>query len=93
MIVALGRFGPYVKHNDVFVSIPKGEDIGEVDLTRAIELIKEKQEADAPIAEYEDCQFRKGQVDLGLLSNGTKCSLMSIKNTISIIYLKMMLSN
>ena len=60
MVVALGRFGPYVKHNEVFVSIPKGEDIGGVDLTRAIELIKEKQEADAPIAEYEGLPVQKG---------------------------------
>lgn len=60
VVVALGRFGPYVKHNEVFVSIPKGEDIGGVDLTRAIELIKEKQEADAPIAEYEGLPVQKG---------------------------------
>jgi DNA topoisomerase-1 len=60
VVVALGRFGPYVKHDEVFVSIPKGEDIGGVDLTRAIELIKEKQEADAPIAEYEGLPVQKG---------------------------------
>jgi DNA topoisomerase-1 len=60
VVVALGRFGPYVKHNEVFVSIPKGEDIGGVDLARAIELIKEKQEADAPIAEYEGLPVQKG---------------------------------
>jgi len=60
VVVAQGRFGPYVKHNDVFVSIPKGEDIGGVDLSRSIELIKEKQVADAPIAEYEGLPVQKG---------------------------------
>lgn len=60
VVVAQGRFGPYVKFNDMFVSIPKTEDIGEVDLPRAIELIKEKQAADAPIAEYEGMPVQKG---------------------------------
>ena len=60
IIVAQGRFGPYVKFDNLFVSIPKGEDINAVDLNRAIELIKEKQEADAPIAEYEGFPVQKG---------------------------------
>jgi len=60
VIVAQGRFGPYVKFKEMFVSIPKGEDIGGVDLERAIELIKEKLEADAPIAEYEGLPVQKG---------------------------------
>ena len=60
VVVALGRFGPYVKFNEAFVSIPKDEDMGAVDLERAIELIKEKQAADAPIAEYEGLPVQKG---------------------------------
>merc|ERR1711916_50444 len=42
----IGRFGPYVRHNNKFVSIPKDEDPMTIDLERAIELIKEKGEAD-----------------------------------------------
>lgn len=42
----IGRFGPYVRHNNKFVSIPKDEDPMTIDLDRAIELIKEKREAD-----------------------------------------------
>ena len=64
-IVAQGRFGPYVKHNDVFVSLPKGEDMGAVDLDRAIELIKAKQEEDAPVAEYEGMPVQKGSGRFG----------------------------
>ena len=60
IVVAQGRFGPYVKFDKMFVSIPKGEDIGSVDLNRAIELIKEKQAADAPIDEYEGKPVQKG---------------------------------
>ena len=60
IVVSQGRFGPYVKFDTMFVSIPKGEDLGSVDLNRAIELIKEKQQADAPIDEYENMPVQKG---------------------------------
>jgi len=60
VIVAIGRFGPYVKYKEMFVSIPKGEDISHVDMERAIELIKEKEDADAPIAMYEGLPVQKG---------------------------------
>ena len=53
-------FGPYVKFNEAFVSIPKDEAITSVDLARAIELIELKREADAPIAMYEDLPVQKG---------------------------------
>ncbi|MBI9040519.1 type I DNA topoisomerase [Lutibacter sp.] len=58
--VAIGRFGPYVKFDDMYVSIPKDENPMEVDLARAIELIEEKRESDAPIATYEDLPVQKG---------------------------------
>ncbi|MFH6603546.1 type I DNA topoisomerase [Maribacter algicola] len=56
----VGRFGPYVRHGKKFVSLPKGENAMEVTLERAIELIKEKQKADAPIAAYEGKDVVKG---------------------------------
>jgi len=41
---AIGRFGPYVKHGSVFVSITKdaGVDVFDIDLEKAIELIEAK---------------------------------------------------
>jgi DNA topoisomerase-1 len=60
IVVAVGRFGPYVKFKEMFVSIPKDEEIGSVDIVRAIELIKEKQAADAPVDEYEGLPVQKG---------------------------------
>ena len=45
--VAIGRFGPYVSHNKVFASIPKGEDPISVDFDRAVELLEEKKKKDA----------------------------------------------
>ncbi len=45
--VAVGRFGPYVKHDGKFVSIPRDTDPMEVTLDQAIELIEAKRLADA----------------------------------------------
>lgn len=56
----VGRFGPYVRFGKTFISLPKDESAMEVEMDRAIELIKEKQKADAPIANYEDKDVIKG---------------------------------
>ena len=44
--IGAGRFGPYVLHNKVYVSIPKGEDPMATTLERAIELIEAKRKAE-----------------------------------------------
>ena len=43
----IGRFGPYVQHLKMFVSIPKEEDVMTIELPRAIELIEAKRISDA----------------------------------------------
>jgi DNA topoisomerase I len=63
--VNIGRFGPYVKFGEQFVSIPKGEEALEIDLDRAIQLIEEKKKVDAPIAEYEGQPVTKGKGRFG----------------------------
>jgi DNA topoisomerase-1 len=45
--VNIGRFGPYVRHEGKFISLPKEDDPYSVELERAIGLIKEKREADS----------------------------------------------
>jgi len=55
-----GRFGPYVKFGKTFISLDKGEDPLSVTLERAIELINKKQQADAPIGEYDKLPVQKG---------------------------------
>ena len=46
---AIGRFGPYVRHDGKFVSIKEadGDDPFTITLERGVELVKEKREADA----------------------------------------------
>ena len=63
--VNVGRFGPYVKFGEQFISIPKGEEPLNVDLDRAIELIKEKQRVDAPIAHFQGQPVTKGKGRFG----------------------------
>jgi len=58
--VSIGRFGPYVKWGDEFISIPRGTDLGTVDTGKAIEFIKAKQVAEAPVGEYDNKPITKG---------------------------------
>ncbi len=55
-----GRYGPYVRFGKKFVSLEKGEDPLNVDFDRAMELVKEKEKADAPIYEYKEMPVQKG---------------------------------
>lgn len=55
-----GRYGPYVRYGEKFVSLEKGEDPLDITLDRALELIKAKEKADAPIYHYEDKPVQKG---------------------------------
>jgi DNA topoisomerase-1 len=58
--VSLGRFGPYIKFGEQNISMPRGEDPFELSMERAVELIGEKQKADAPIAQYDNKPVTKG---------------------------------
>lgn len=62
----IGRFGPYVRHKNLFASLPREEDPLSVDLDRAIELIEAKRKADAEkyikvFDKNEDVQVLKGR--------------------------------
>ncbi len=46
MTVAIGRFGPYVKHNGLFVSLDKTDDPESIGKERCIELIEAKRQKD-----------------------------------------------
>ena len=56
VVIGVGKFGPYVRHDGKFVSLAKTDDPYTIELDRAIELIKEKREKDAkakvPICTY-----------------------------------------
>ncbi|MFY0653830.1 MAG: type I DNA topoisomerase [Cyclobacteriaceae bacterium] len=47
VVAAIGRFGPYIRHDGKFVSIPKDKDPLEITFDEAIELIEAKRKSDA----------------------------------------------
>lgn len=66
MIVAVGRFGPYIKHDNKFVSLPKTEDPMTITHETAVALIEKKREDDKnkiikTFAENEDLQILNGR--------------------------------
>ena len=66
MVVAIGRFGPFVKHKGAFFSIPKQEDPADVNEERGIEIIESKRQADKEkiirtYDENKDVQVLKGR--------------------------------
>ncbi|HEU4472604.1 MAG TPA: DNA topoisomerase, partial [Flavisolibacter sp.] len=63
--VNVGRFGPYVKFGEQFISIPKGTEPLDLDLDAAIALIEDKQKADAPIAQFQGQPVTKGKGRFG----------------------------
>ena len=63
---AIGRFGPYLRHKNKFVSLTKEDDPHTVNEERAIELIEAKRKADAEkmikvFPENEDVQILNGR--------------------------------
>ncbi len=65
VIIGNGRFGPYVKFKEKFISIPRNEDPLTLPMERAIELIEEKKRADAPVATYQGLAITKGKGRFG----------------------------
>ena len=61
----IGRYGPYLRHDNIFVSLPKGLNPLEITLEHAKELILEKRKIDAPIGNYEGHDITKGRGRFG----------------------------
>ena len=63
--INIGRFGPYVKFGEAFISIPRGEDLSDIDMKRAVEIISAKQIEDAPIGFFDEKPITKGKGRFG----------------------------
>ncbi len=63
--VNVGRYGPYIKFGEQFISIPRGEEPTEMELDRAIELIEAKRIEDAPVGYYDEKPITKGKGRFG----------------------------
>ena len=58
--IGAGRYGPYVKFDEKYISLGRKTDPLSVTLEEAIEKIEAKREEDRPIATYEDKPITKG---------------------------------
>ncbi len=65
VLVNTGRFGPYVKFGEDFISLGRNTDPFEVNMEQATELIRARQEADKPIGTYKGIPYTKGKGRFG----------------------------
>ncbi len=61
VIVADGKYGPYVRIGQTFASLPKGADPFSMTLDSAVELIEQKQNAALPIHDWDDIKVMRGR--------------------------------
>ncbi len=60
VVLALGRFGPYIKFDEKYISLAKGEDPLTISMERAQELIDAKIKADMPIGQHDGMPITQG---------------------------------
>mgnify|MGYP000420099048 CR=1 FL=1 len=65
LIIGTGRFGPYVKFGEKFISIPRGEDPMTITPERAIEIVEAKLREEAPVGTYKGFPIGKGKGRFG----------------------------
>jgi DNA topoisomerase-1 len=75
MVAAVGRFGPYIRHDGKFYSLPKTDDPLTVEAERAKEIIEEKRESDRQkiireFSENDDIKILKGRWGAYLAAGG-----------------------
>ena len=80
MVAAVGRFGPYIRHDGKFYSLPKSDDPLTVDSERAVEVIEEKRESDRQkiireFPEDQDIKILKGRWGAYLSAGGKNYKL------------------
>ena len=61
MVVGEGKYGPYVRYDGAFVSIPRTIDPLSITMEQALELIEAKQQSSAPIHDWGDIKVLNGR--------------------------------
>ena len=89
--VGVGKFGPYIRHDNKYVSIPKGSDPHSITLEEAIALIEQKRDEDKKrvlrtFAEDENLQMLNGRFGPYLSKDGKNYKLPRNKDLDSLSY-------
>ena len=73
VISNIGRYGPYIKYEKTFISIPQGLTPFTISIEKSIELILNKQKENKPLINYEGFDVTKGKGRFGpyIKWNGT----------------------
>ena len=61
----IGRYGPYIRHNKIFIPIPEGFNPFTITLDKSIELIEAKKTAQKPLITYKSHDVTKGRGRFG----------------------------
>ena len=61
----IGRYGPYIRYNKIFIPIPEGFNPFTITIEKSIDLIKAKIEAQKPILVYKSYDVTKGKGRFG----------------------------
>ena len=61
VVIGEGKYGPYIRYNGSFTSLPKNTDPYSVTLEQAIELLEQKQHQEEPIHVFGDVQVLNGR--------------------------------
>ena len=73
VISNIGRYGPYIKYEKTFISIPQGLTPFTISIEKSVELILNKQKENKPLINYEGFDVTKGKGRFGpyIKWNGT----------------------
>ena len=73
VISNIGRYGPYIKYEKTFISIPQGLTPFTISIEKSVELIVNKQKENKPLINYEGFDVTKGKGRFGpyIKWNGT----------------------
>ena len=61
VVIGEGKYGPYIRYNGSFTSLPKNTDPYSVTLEQAIQLLEQKQKQEEPIHVFGDIQVLNGR--------------------------------
>ena len=61
VVIGEGKYGPYIRYNGTFTSLPKNTDPYGVTLDQAIQLLEQKQQQEEPIHVFGDIQVLNGR--------------------------------
>ena len=61
VVLGEGKYGPYIRYGKTFISIPRGTDPMSVTMEQAVQLIRERQEAETPVHQWGDIAVLHGR--------------------------------